>query len=451
MLFSRRDFLELGALSGAGLTLGNHLDPLHALAQSTSSVSPGVEDSACNWPVSPEFRQVRGLNQNWRFSRVDHSTNETSAPAPNLAWETVNVPHTVRLEPFNASGMRNFQGICWYEKHLEILPEWRGRTLHLVFQGAMQVTDVWLNDTHLTTHYGGYLPFVLDISDHVNASASAGNLLRLRLNNSDNPEVPPGKPQDQLDFVYFGGLYRSVELRILHPLHISDPVVADKPAGGGIFVTYPALAQDEATVQVQTDIANTSSTLRHATVRQELRAPDGSVAASSEAPVEVPASSSKTVTQTLHVREPLLWHPYHPHLYRLHTVILEEGKPVDDQYTRIGIRRFRIDKQDGLFINGEQFFSLRCLRPRREPSSWPSSRIRAGSSWATKSSHPPRPDQLNETDNHLVPLNSTASYVGYAPHACVRPLSRCHQAARRRVYLLPFPLSARPGLHGCLR
>jgi beta-galactosidase len=249
---------------------------------------------------------VRSLNQDWRFSRVDLSTDQTAAPTPDLAWETVNVPHTVRLEPFNASGMRNFQGICWYEKHLEILPEWQGRTLHLVFQGAMQVADVWLNGTHLTTHYGGYLPFVLDISNSVNAGTGARNLLRLRLNNSDNPEVPPGKPQDQLDFVYFGGLYRSVELRVLHPLHISDPMVADKPAGGGIFVTYPAVSQDASTVQVQTDVANTSSTAHNVRVRHELRAPDGSVVANSEAPAEVPASSSKTVTQTLHVRNPIV-------------------------------------------------------------------------------------------------------------------------------------------------
>jgi beta-galactosidase len=367
MLFSRRDFLELSALSGAGLTLANHLDPLNALAQSRSSMSPNAESPGGNWPVSPQFRQVRSLDQDWRFVRMDHSTNENTAPAPDSSWETVNVPHTVRLEPFNASGMRNFQGICWYEKHLEIFPEWQGRTLHLVFQGAMQVTDVWLNSTHLTTHYGGYLPFVVDISDHVSARTGAVNLLRLRLNNSDNPEVPPGKPQDQLDFVYFGGLYRSVELRVLHPLHISDPIVADTPAGGDIFVTYPAVGSDFATVQVQTDIANTSSTSRHAMVRHELRAPDGSVVAGSEAPAEVTASSSKTVTQTLHVREPLLWHPYHPHLYRLHTVILEEGKPVDDQYTRIGIRRFRIDKQEGLFINGEKFFSLGANRHQDHP------------------------------------------------------------------------------------
>ncbi|WP_158615473.1 glycoside hydrolase family 2 TIM barrel-domain containing protein [Acidipila sp. EB88] len=371
MLFSRRDFLELSTLSAAGLALDSSLHPLHALAQSSAHSASAFTATSAEWPLAPAFRQVRPLDQEWRFTRIDHTPGEnsaamaTNAPASDAAWTMVNVPHTVRLEPFNASGMRNFQGTCWYEKHLEIQPQWHGRTLHLVFQGAMGVTDIWLNDTHLTTHYGGYLPFVVDISDHLNATGA--NLLRLRLDNTDNQQVPPGKPQDQLDFVYFGGLYRSVELRVLHPLHISDPVVADKPAGGGIFVTFPAVSNDAATVQVQCEVANTSSSLRRARVSHELRAPDGSIVASSEAPVEVPASSSKTLTQMLHVRAPLLWHPYHPHLYRLHTVILEDGKPADDQYTRIGIRRFRIDKEEGLFINGEKFFSLGANRHQDHP------------------------------------------------------------------------------------
>ena len=368
MHFSRREFLEMSALSGVAFTLGESLKLSDAQAQLRPDVaSHPVAPALDKWPLPPEFRQVRSLNQDWRFSRVDNTSTAAAAPAADASWESVNVPHTVRLEPFNASGMRNFQGICWYEKQLDILPQWRDRTLQLVFQGAMQVTDAWLNDVHLTTHYGGYLPFVIDITDHVNWNAGASNLLRLRLNNSDNPEVPPGKPQDQLDFVYFGGLYRSVELRVLDPLHISDPTVADKAAGGGIFVTFPEVGKAAARIQVQTDVANTSSKSRQVKVRHELRSPDGNVVSHVETLIEVPALSSKAATQTLHVREPLLWHPYHPNLYRMHTVILQEGKAIDDQHTRIGIRRFRIDKQDGLFINDEKFFSLGANRHQDHP------------------------------------------------------------------------------------
>jgi beta-galactosidase len=372
MSISRRDFLESSALSGAGLALGNILGPIRADAEPKVA---NTQASAGKWPLTPEFRVVRNFDQDWRFSRPDiqasteagKAGNEDLAPANDSAWEQVHLPHTVRLEPFNASGGRNYQGICWYQKRFAILPEWRGRIIQLVFQRAMQVAAVWMNGKHLTTHYGGYLPFVLDISTVAQLGNDKVNVLTVRLNNNDNSQVPPGKPQDQLDFVYFGGLYRSVQLQVLADLHISDPVLANKAAGGGIFVTFPAVAADEATVEVQTDVGNASTSSRIAKVRHELRAPDGSVAATSEVSINVEASGSKAVTQRLTVRRPLLWHPDHPNLYRLRTVILEHGTPVDDQYTRIGIRRFHIDKEAGLSINGEMFFSLGANRHQDHP------------------------------------------------------------------------------------
>jgi beta-galactosidase len=370
MLMSRRNFLQSTALSGAGLALQDVIGPMRMAAQTDAPApSSGV------WPLRPVYRRTQSLDQGWRFLRIDDSntngaTTEPAATAPpsGQQWQNVNLPHTVRLEPINASDGRNFQGLCWYEKDLAILPEWRGRTLHLIFQGAMQVADVWLNNVHLITHYnGGYVPFLLDISGHVDYRAGSSNLLRVRLNNSDNPEVPPGKPQDQLDFVYFGGLYRSVSLEVLSPLHITNANFVDRPAGGGLFVTFPHVAADAAIAQVQTDVANDSSSPRRAIVRQELRAPDGSVVASADTSADIKPGSFTVVTQTLNIRNPLLWHPYHPHLYQLHTVVLEDGTPSDDQYTRIGIRKFEIDRENGLFINGERFFSIGANRHQDHP------------------------------------------------------------------------------------
>ena len=84
-------------------------------------------------------------------------------PPGDAQWEPAALP-TVRLELRDVSGGRNYQGVCWYRRSFEAKPEWEGRIVYLKFQGAMQVADVWLNGEHLTTHYGGYQPFVLDLS-----------------------------------------------------------------------------------------------------------------------------------------------------------------------------------------------------------------------------------------------------------------------------------------------
>lgn len=380
MAISRRNFLESGALTTAGLVFGNLLAPDSAIGERTLQ---GTGDRQHGWPRYPESRVVLDFNQDWRFLRPEGPSGDSRdrpfsargtmdiAVWNDASWERVNLPHTVRLEPLNASGGRNYQGICWYQKHFVALSEWQGQTVYLVFQGAMQVADLWLNGKHLGTHYGGYLPFTLDISRHAQFGESRTNVLTVRLDNSDNPEVPPGKPQDQLDFVYFGGLYRSVQLQVLRDLHISDPILADKPAGGGIFVTFPAVSSNVAVVQIQTDVINTSASTRRAKVRQELFGPDGSMVTTSDTSAEIDPVSSKTITQRMQVRRPQLWHPEHPHLYLLHTTVFEEGngggKPLDDQYTRVGIRAFHIDKEAGLVINGEKFFSLGANRHQDHP------------------------------------------------------------------------------------
>lgn len=280
-------------------------------------------------------------------------------------WQGVNLPHSVRLEPLNASGGRNYQGVCWYRKHFPLPSSWKGRTMYLKFQGAMQVADVWLNGQHLTTHYGGYLPFTVDLGKA--ARFEGDNVLTVRLDNSDNADVPPGKPQNALDFSYFGGLYRNVELQVMAPLHVSDSVLANTPAGGGVFVSFPQVSQASSTVRVRTDVVNESGAPRDGEVTQELFAPDGSTAAKTSNQARVETRGGHSFTQDMEVRGAKLWHPYHPDLYVLHTVVRENGRVVDDVWTRIGIRSVRFSKNDGLILNGEPFFSSGANRHQDHP------------------------------------------------------------------------------------
>ena len=371
MVLSRRDFLEVSTLSATGLVLKSVSPSLQAYGETLQKED---RPRTATFGRVPAVRISYSFDKDWRFFRplqgagaaspLTASEGQTSLP-PNAEWEPATLPHSVRLEPRDVSGGRNYQGICWYRKQFAVKPEWRGRILYLNFQGAMQVADVWLNDIHLTTHFGGYIPFTVDISKA--AKFDGENTLVVRLDNSDNPEVPPGKPQNQLDFVYFGGLYRSVQLQVLNPLHITDPILAGKVAGGGIFVTYPGVGKASSTVQVQTDITNETDERQSCIVTQKLFGPDGEVAATAERKLSIAAREAQALTQQLQVRNAKLWHPENPQLYWLHTTVVENGQTIDDQYTRIGIRSIRFDKDSGLSINGEPFFSIGANRHQDHP------------------------------------------------------------------------------------
>ena len=366
MSLSRRDFLEVSALSASGLVLSNLVPSASAMAGAARADSPLPRSVG-----RPEARVVLGMDRDWKFFRPLVSAASPAAagnsdvPPSNADWEPATLPHTVRLEPRDISGGRNYQGVCWYQRSFSAEPDWKNRIVYLRFQAAMQVADVWLNGVHRLTHYGGYLPFTIDISKALRFGQP--NMLVVRLDNSDNPEVPPGKPQRELDFCYFGGLYRSVEIEVLPSLHITDPILADTVAGGGVFVTFPAVSAGESTVQVQTEVANESDEQRTCTVTQQLMSPDGKIESENAQSVSLAPHARHAAMQTMQVRNARLWHPEDPQLYWLHTTVTESGRVTDDQFTRIGIRSIRFEIDRGLLINGQPFLSIGANRHQDHP------------------------------------------------------------------------------------
>ena len=344
------------------------------LCRTTKSMFAAIALIPAIWPseTMANSREVFNFNQNWEFFRPAPNTGSTPHPAltaadpltDSFSWEHVNLPHSVRLEPLNASGGRNYQGPCWYKKTFDANANWKDRKVIIRFEGAMQVADIWLNGRKLTTHFGGYHPFTLDVTDSFKPGTT--NTLLVKLDNSDNPEVPPGKPQNQLDFTYFGGLYRDVRLEVSDRLHITDEILANKVAGGGIFVRYPTVTEEKACIEIQTDLANERTAAATCQIKQVLTYTNDAVVVSTVHETTLAPATNRTITQTFVVNKPNLWHPEHPDLYSLRTMILEGGQVIDARTTRIGIRRVDF-KPEGLFINGKKFFASGFNRHQDHP------------------------------------------------------------------------------------
>ncbi|MFO7671649.1 MAG: hypothetical protein R6W31_18465 [Bacteroidales bacterium] len=177
------------------------------------------------------------FNAGWEF-RID------SIGLPeSMKWEKVSLPHTAHIEPLVVNNQ--WQGDCWYRKTFSYNPGWQGKKLFLRFEGAMNVAEVWINGNKKMTHSGGYLPFVVDITEDIRGIES--NTIDVKLNNEDNPETGP-KPLPTLDFNMYGGLYRDVFLVVKNKVHITDAQFANQIAGGGVFVTYPEVTNEKAIV-----------------------------------------------------------------------------------------------------------------------------------------------------------------------------------------------------------
>ena len=311
------------------------------------------------FPARADRVEMR-LNDGWRFERVEGTPAPAEAAAPEAAttfddshWEAVFLPHTPRLESPDQA-QHYFQGVCWYRRHLTLEPAWQGRKISLQFEGAMQVAEVWVNGRPVTTHYGGYLPFSVDLTEAL--AAPGGAVVAVRLDNRDNVDVPPGREHDQLDFTYFGGLYRDARLIVTDPLHITDDVAANRVAAGGIFVRTEAISPASATLRAQADFVNDGAAEANVSLHFSVLDPDGAPVAAAEVPIgSLAAGGAVTTNCLLAIPQPRLWHPDHPWRYVLRTEVRRGATAADAVSTRFGIRTLACDDKLGFLLNGEPF------------------------------------------------------------------------------------------------
>ena len=112
----------------------------------------------------------------------------------------------------------------------------KGRYLTVEFDGAMANSKVWLNGQELGGRPYGYIGFSVDLTPYLKFGG-AENVLAVRLT-----------PEDHSSRWYPGaGIYRNVWLDVTGPVHV---------ARWGTYVTTPQVTDEQATVQVKTEVRN---------------------------------------------------------------------------------------------------------------------------------------------------------------------------------------------------
>ncbi|GGZ81743.1 glycoside hydrolase family 2 protein [Algibacter mikhailovii] len=298
-------------------------------------------------------RQVYDFNVGWRFYKGVIERAELS-DFDDSTWNVVNTPHGLELNASEASGSTNYQGEAWYRKHFTIPKNLLGKKLTIHFEAIMGKSKVWLNGELLTTHYGGYLPFSIDITNKVLKDKE--NVLAVWADNSDDPNYPPGKSQTVLDFSYFGGIYRDVWLLATNNVYVTNPNTANKVAGGGLFVRYENLTKKSVEVITKTDISNDSKKSFDISITYNLKDDDNNIVATKTISETIKARSNIQVEQILLVKTPKLWSPKSPFLYNLEVLIQNQNQNIiDGVRQKIGIRKIEFRGKEGFYLNNEPY------------------------------------------------------------------------------------------------
>lgn len=309
----------------------------------------GVSISVCHAEVNSS-RVETSLKDGWKFHRGE--ADGAFMPAyDDSGWDKVSVPHDWAITgPFSIENdLQNVQivqnmetkaslktgrtgglpyvGVGWYRTEFSV-PD--GMTAELLFDGAMSEARVYVNGHEVCFWPYGYSPFHCDVTPYLNKSGS--NVLAVRLENLPfSSRWYPG-----------AGLYRNVHL-------VCTSAKAHIPVWG-TFVSTPSVHKDMASVSLAISLQSDKENI-DIEYYTDIISPEGEKVASRRS-VALYHNGDSHVQKFL-VKEPKLWSPEHPYLYKALTRILVDGVVTDEYETRFGIRSIEFIPEKGFYLNGE--------------------------------------------------------------------------------------------------
>lgn len=314
---SRRTLLS----TVSGVALGTALPVGTATADDDS-------DNATVGPLTPRPATagdgyVRSLNGTWDFtlaSSIDDQSNE---------WREEEVPGQWGYDDGGPDEWYPPEGqLGWYRRELEA-PEGDGERFILRFDAVYSEAWVYLNGAEVGHHVGGYTPFEIDVTDHVEEGTNVLSVGVAQASASD----------DMAWGNVTGGIPRDVSLVSVPEVHVAD------------YDVHTYLEGSSATVDIETRVENASGAAVDATLEVTLSDPSGETVATAERSLVSLTGDSWEPSMTLNVTDPKTWNPEDPQLYTLELDLHARGS-TERVTQRVGIREVEVVGNE-LRLNGE--------------------------------------------------------------------------------------------------
>jgi beta-galactosidase len=282
-------------------------------------------------------RLVINLNSHWLFT-MGNLKDGQSDTVNESSFQPVCLPHTNAVISHRDIDMGAFRNISWYRRHFSPSAEFRKKRFILEFQGASQVTDVFVNGAPAGTHRGAYTPFSFDITHLLKFGAD--NVIAVRADSRKHREIPP--EGITIDYMLFGGITREVSMVVTDPLHVE-----------WVFASRDSI--DRNRVNVRCRIKNSGTIDRRCIVQSHIIDSAGGIVAEGAAEAAMgPDSSLELAYATQAISRIREWDTEHPYLYTVRTRVLLDSTIVDECREKTGLRSISFSKADGRFsINGK--------------------------------------------------------------------------------------------------
>jgi beta-glucuronidase len=289
-------------------------------------------------PRETPTRERKSLDGLWRFA-LDASGRGRAEEwwKRSLAGSReIPVPASYN-DVFVEAEVHDHVGDAWYQTVARVPERWRGERIVLRFDAATHRAVVWVDETQVAEHEGGYTPFEADVTAlvepgaEVRITAVVNNVLTWQ---SIPPgyveETPDGRRQRYFhDFFNYSGLHRTVWLYTTPASYVEDVTVVTGLDGSTGTIRYRIETARDEGVGVEVTLRDAESN-------------------------EVARTTGRSGELTVEDVHP--WQPGEGYLYEL-TIELsgESGDTVDLYSLPVGVRTVRVDGARFL-INGEPFY-----------------------------------------------------------------------------------------------
>jgi beta-galactosidase len=288
-----------------------------------------------------------GINDNWKFkpSGAEFVPTEKISDA---AWQRVSIPHTWNAaDPFDDDATYR-RGVSWYRRRLTIGEDLKDKKIYLYFEGANQVTDVYLNGAFVGQHKGGYTAFSFDVTNLIKFGKDADNLLAVQVNNAQDNFIAPLS----VGYAMYGGIYRDVWVVATSKLHFD---MSDH-ASAGVFISTPKVSAQSAAVSIKGTVVNDGAQAQTFEVVNKIYNNKHQLITTLNQSLSVPAGKQGDFNLTSdEIKSPALWSPETPTLYTVVSQVTQNGKVVDELTNPLGFRWFSFNPSTGFSLNGKKY------------------------------------------------------------------------------------------------
>ena len=244
--------------------------------------------------------------------------------SPDSKWDKIQVPGEPAMQGYAIEHDKPFT----YRKSFTVPADYAGKHTILRFDGVYSYARLFVNDTFVREHHGGFTRWETDVTPFVRPGKK--NEIRLEVTDRlDDISYASGYAHHPI-----GGILRDVTLFALPETCLYD--------------FYAETHLDAAYEDAVLKIGYSSPVAGGAEVAYTLTDPSGRryPLAQSRFPLEEGGNMNELL-----VKNPLKWDAEHPNLYTLTITLSKDGKEIGRFDRRIGFRDVKIEK-DRMLVNG---------------------------------------------------------------------------------------------------